>query len=72
MSRAVKIADGYATYSENGHAAKCGACPMRNRHGVCGVRAEYVAAYRPCCRYGHQRIRSAQVLANNQKRKENQ
>ena len=71
--RVVKVADGYATYSQNVQAAKCGGCPVRNRFGICGVRAEHVAANRLCYRYGHQRIRSAKVLANNKKnRKENQ
>ena len=70
--RVVKVADGYATYSENGNAARRGACPVRNKYGICGVRAEHVAANRLCCRYGHQRIRSAQVIANSKKRKKNQ
>ena len=67
MGRVVKVADGYATYSENGHASRCGECPVRNKYGICGVRAEHVAVNRLCCRYGHQRIRSAKVLANNKK-----
>jgi hypothetical protein len=68
MSRNVRVADGYATYSDHGGAAKCGQCPVRERTGLCPVRAEVVSPLRPCCRYGHQKMRSAQVLRNNVKR----
>ena len=68
--RHIKIADGYARYSEHGGASRCGQCPVRERNGLCPIRAEVVAAMRPCCRYGHQRMRSAQVLRNNAKRQQ--
>ena len=76
MSRNVRVSDGYATYSDHGGAAKCGQCPVRERNGLCPIRAEVVAAMRPCCRYGHKKMLSAQVLRSNakrqNKRKENQ
>ena len=65
--RIVKVADGYALYSENGNAATCAKCPVRDRYGMCRVRAEHVAAARPCCNYGHRKINSANTIRNRRK-----
>ena len=71
MSRNVRVADRYATYSDHDGAAKCGQCPVRKRNGLCPIRAEVVSPLRPCCRYGHKKILSQHTKNYNQ-RKENE
>ena len=71
MSRNVRVSNGYTTHSESGKANTCGDCPVRNRNGVCPIRAEIVSHLRPVCRYGHKKILSQHTKNYNQ-RKEKQ
>lgn len=66
--RIVKVENGYETATNRANSRRCGQCPVRNRYGLCSVRAEVVAPNRPACRYGVRKMHSAQTLKGRAKK----